>query len=126
MKKWIAILLTLFTSISITGLSFIDNLILNKIIAALVAAAFSIVGLLYKLGVIDGKDEGSEAFKGVFIILLIGALVIYLGIRKFQEWVLSWPLAVKIIVPSVLGILFIGAIVWAIYDYVNNSDQYDN
>ena len=126
MKKWIAILLILFTSISITELSFFDNIILNRIIAILVAVAFSLVSLLYKLGVIDGKDEGSEAFKGVFIILLIGALVIYLGIRKFQEWVLSWLLAVKIIVPSVLSILFIGTIVWAIYDYVNNGDKYDN
>ena len=67
MKKWIAILITLFTSISITVLSFIDNLILNRIIAITVAVSFSIVGVLYKLGVIDGKDEGQDAFKGVFL-----------------------------------------------------------
>lgn len=125
MKKWIAILITLFTSISITGLSFIDNLILNKIIAIIVAVSFSIVGILYKSGVIDGKDEGQDAFKGVFFVLLICALVIYLGIRKFQEWVISWPFAAKIIVPSVLGAMFIGFLVWSIFDYVNNSEQYD-
>ncbi len=126
MKKWIAILITLFTSISITGLSFIDNLILNRIIAIIVAVSFSIVGVLYKLGAIDGKDEGQDAFKGVFVVLLICALVIYLEIRKFQEWVISWPLATKIIVPSVLGVMFIGFLVWSILDYVNNSDQYDD
>ncbi len=126
MRKWIAILLTLLTSLSVTGLSFIDNLILDRIIAGLVAISFSLVGLLFKFGVIDGKREGQDAFRGVFVILLIGTLIIYLGIRKFQEWVMSWSLAVKIIVPSALGLLFIGAIVWAIHDYANNSDQYDD
>lgn len=126
MKKWIVILLTLFTSISITGLSFIDNLILNRIIAILVAFAFFFVGILYKFGFIIGKEEGQEAFKGVLIVLLIFAFVIYLGIRKFQNWVLLWPLALKIIVPSVLGLVFICVIIGAIYDYINNSDQYDN
>lgn len=126
MRKWIAILLTLLTSLSVTGLSFIDNLILDRIIAGLVAISFSLVGLLFKFGVIDGKREGQDAFRGVFVILLIGTLIIYLGIRKFQEWVMSWSLAVKIIVPSALGLLFIGAIVWAIHDYANNSDQYND
>lgn len=126
MRKWIAILLTLLTSLSVTGLSFIDNLILDRIIAGLVAISFSLVGLLFKFGVIDGKREGQDAFRGVFVILLIGTLIIYLGIRKFQEWVMSWSLAIKIIVPSALGLLFIGAIVWAIHDYANNSDQYND
>lgn len=126
MRKWIAILLTLLTSLSVTGLLFIDNLILDRIIAGLVAISFSLVGLLFKFGVIDGKREGQDAFRGVFVILLIGTLIIYLGIRKFQEWVMSWSLAVKIIVPFALGLLFIGAIVWAIHDYANNSEQYND
>ena len=100
MKRWIAMLLTLFTCISITGLSFVDNLILNRIITIIVAASFSIVDALYKLGVIGGKDT----FKGVFVIFLICALFLYLGIRKFQEWVISRFLQAKIIVSFVLDV----------------------
>ena len=124
MKKWMALLLFLVTSISITGFSFIDNLILDRVIAGLATASFILVGLLYEFGVIDSKSEGSEAFKGVFVILLILALIIYLGIRKFQEWVLLWPLYVKILVMGGLGLLVVGVIVWAIYDYFVNEDRY--
>ena len=109
MKRWIAILLTLFTCIRITGLSFVDNLILNRIITIIVVVSFSIVDALYKLGVIDGKD----AFKGVFVVFLICALFLYLGIRKFQEWVISKSLQAKIIVSFILDVMFIGTIVWA-------------
>ena len=126
MKKWIVLLIFLLTSISITGFSYIDNLILDRVIAGLVALSTFIVGLLYKLGIIDTKREGSDAFKGVFVVLIIVALVTYLGIRKFQEWVLSWPLFVKILVPSVMGLMIIGIIAIAIYDYLKNSDNYDD
>lgn len=92
-------------------------MILNRIIAIIVAASFSIVGILYKLGMIDGKDEGHDAFKGVFVVLLNCALVIYFGIRKFRECMISWPLAAKIIVVSILGVMFIGFLMWSICDY---------
>ena len=126
MKKWIVLLMFLLTSISITGISYIDNLILDRVIAGLVALSTFIVGLLYKLGIIDTKRDGSDSFKGVFVVLLIVALVTYLGIRKFQEWVLVWPLFVKIIVPSVMGLMIIGIIVIVIYDYLRNCDNYDD
>ena len=125
MRKWIAILVTLLTSISITGISFIDDLMITRVVAGLVSAAFLIVGVLYKIGVIDGKRKGQDAFKGVFIILLIFAFVIYLEIRKFQEWAFSWPLAVKIIVPSALGFLLTVMIALMIYDRIKNSDKYE-
>ena len=38
---------------------------------------------------------------------------LYLGIRKFQEWVISRSLQAKIIVSFILDVMFIGAIVWA-------------
>ena len=126
MKKWIGVLLFLFTSISITGLSFLDNLVLNKIIAILATIAFGIVGCLYRGGFIDGRSEGSKAFKVVFVILLLFALIVYLGVRRFQEWSLTWPLYVKIIVPSALALLFAGILIMAVLDYLNNEDQCDH
>lgn len=125
MKKWIALLVFLLTSISITGLSLIDNLILARIVASLVSIAFFIVSLMYKIGVIDSKSEGSKAFKGVFVILLILALTIYLGIRRFQEWFLTSPMYVKIIIPSVLGLLIIGVIILIIHDHFINEEYVD-
>ena len=126
MKKWIAVLIFLLTSVSITGVSYIDSLILDRVIAGLVAVSTFIVGLLYKFGILNTKREGSDAFKGVFIMLLIVSLVMYLGIRKFQELVLVWPQFVKIIVPLVIGLMIIGIIVIAICDHFKKSDNYDD
>ena len=123
MKKWIVLLIFLLTSISITGFSYIDNLILDRVIAGLVALSTFIVGLLYKLGIIDTKREGSDAFKGVFVVLLIVALVTYLGIRKFQEWVLSWPLFAKILVPSVMGLMIVGVFALVVHDCLNDNND---
>ena len=126
MKKWMGVLLFLLTSISVTGLSFLDNLILNRVIAVLATVSFGIVGFFYRVGFIDGRSEGGKAFRVVFIILILLALIIYLGIRKFQEWSITWPLYVKIIVPSVLVLFTIGILVLSIRDYLDNSDQYDH
>lgn len=103
----IGFLVFLVSCITITGLSFVDNLIIDRIIAGLGAAAFGIVHLLYQMGLIRGKQQGSDAFKFIFGSLLILVLLIYLGIRKLQEWISMWPLFVKILVPSVFGFLVI-------------------
>ena len=125
MKKWIAVLMFLVTGITITGVSFIDNIIISRIIACIVAIAFFIVGIFFKIGIIDSKSDGSNAFKGVFVILLILALIIYLGIRRFQDWFLTSPMYVKIIIPSVLGLLIIGVIGLIIYDHFINDEYVD-
>lgn len=73
--------------------------------------AYSIVGILYSLKFISGSSNGSKAYLVVFIILFLIGVIIYREILSFQSWILSWPLAVKIIVPTVLGILTIGTII---------------
>ena len=72
--------------------------------------AYSIVGLLFSFGLIHGKNAGKEAYAFVFIILLILGYCVYSGIVAVQNWILSWPLYVKIIVPSLLlvSIIIIG------------------
>lgn len=105
------LIVTLITSISITGISMLDNKIWNYIMLGAGMLAYSIVGILYSLKFISGSNNGSKAYLVVFIILLLIGVIIYRGILSFQSWVLSWPLAVKIIVQIILGILTIGTII---------------
>lgn len=105
-----ALLIVLATSVTITGISFLDDKIWNVIIAVIGVIAYGIVGLLYSIHLIDGKQEGKTAYAAVFIILIIIGFLIYQGILQVELWILSWPLAVKIIVPTVMGLLIIGTI----------------
>ena len=95
-----SLLIVLITSISITGISFLDDKIWNIIIAVIGVSAYGIVGLLYSIHLIDGKQEGKTAYAAVVII--------YQGIIMVEQWILSWPIAVKIIVPTIMGLLIVG------------------
>lgn len=105
-----ALLIVLVTSVTITGISFLDDKIWNIIVAVIGVIAYGIVGLLYSIHLIDGKQEGKTAYVAVFIILIIIGFLIYQGILKVEQWILSWPIAVKIIVPTVMGLLIVGTI----------------
>ena len=120
-KIWL--LVFLFTCITITGISYIDDLIVDRIIAALGAISFSAVGFLYRAGAIHGKREGSDAFKVIFGCLLIIVFLIYLGIRKFQEWVVSWPVYVKILVPCLMGMIIFSIVLSLIVDSIKNKKK---
>lgn len=106
-----ALLIVLVTSVTITGISFLDDKTWNVIIAVIGVISYGIVGLLYSIHLIDGKQEGKTAYAAVFIILIIIGFLIYQGILKVEQWILSWPLAVKIIVPTAMGLLIVGTIV---------------
>lgn len=86
------------SSLAITGISFVDNQIWSQILSGISALSFTIVGYLYKAGIISGKKEGSESFKNTFIILCLIAYGIWSALNKLNNWVKSWPLYVKIIV----------------------------
>lgn len=105
-----ALLIVLVTSVTITGISFLDDKIWNIIVAVIGVIAYGIVGLLYSIHLIDGKQEGKTAYVAVFIILIIIGFLIYQGILKVEQWILSWPIAVKIIVPTVMGLFIVGTI----------------
>lgn len=104
------LLVLLITSFSITGISFLDDKIWNLVMAIVGVVAYAIVGGLYSIHAISGKHAGKEAYAAVFIILLIVGYCVYQEIIKFQQWILSWPLAVKIIVPSIMALLIAGTI----------------
>lgn len=97
------LLITLITATAITGVSFLDDQIWNIIMAIIGVATYAIVGFLYSIHLISGKQAGKEAYAAIFIILLIIGVLIYNGILKVEQWILSWPLYVKILVPSIMG-----------------------
>lgn len=109
-----SLLVFLITSLTITGISFFDDKIWNIIIAAIGVAAYGIVGLLYSLHLISKSSEGKTVYLFVFIALLIIGYFVYKGILKFEEWVFSWPLYVKIIVPTIFVICIISIVIFII------------
>lgn len=114
LKDYKALLVTLISLLAITGIGFIDDAIWNIVFAIIGVLAYLIVGFLYSTGLIDGRREGSEANSAIFIILIIIGIIIYQGLRKFQKWLVSWPLAIKIIVPSFLLLLIAFVIIMMI------------
>lgn len=98
------ILTTLITSLAITGISCLDDKIWNIIMIILGMLAYSVVGILFSFGIIHGKSAGKEAYVFVFIILLILGYCVYSGIVAIQNWIINWPLSVKIILPSLLEV----------------------
>lgn len=101
------ILTMLITSLAITGISCLDDKIWNIIMLIIGMLAYSIVGILFLFGLIHGKNAGKEAYAFVFIILLILGYCVYCGIVTIQNWIVTWPLSVKIIVPSLLFVAII-------------------
>ena len=110
------LLITLVTATAITGVSFLDNHIWNIIMALIGVVAYGIVGVFYSTHLISGKEAGKEAYAAVFIVLLIIGVFVYNGIIKVEQWILSWPLFVKILIPS---IMFAGIITVATLLIVN-------
>lgn len=106
------LLITLITATAITGVSFLDDHIWNIVMAVVGVVAYGIVGLLYSVHLISGKEAGKDAYAAVFIILLIVGVFIYNGILKVEQWILSWPLLVKILVPSIMvvGIISVSVV----------------
>ena len=123
-----AILTTLITSLAITGISCLDDKIWNIIMLIIGMLAYSIVGLLFSLSLIRGKNAGKDAYAFVFIILLLLGYCVYSGIVAVQNWIISWPLYVKIIVLSLLLVstIIIGLFYSLIKRKENNKNSENN
>lgn len=115
LNEYKVLLVTLITSLSITGISFLDNKIWNLIMVIIGMLAYAIVGMLFSLHLLDGKNAGKEAFAAVLIILLVVGIYVYQGIISFQKWILSLALWIKILIPSILILIIIGGIAFYVY-----------
>ena len=108
MKKLNALLVFLISSLAITGVSFIDGKILDLIFIVVGMVAYAIVGILFSIGVLHGREAGKDAYAFVFFLLILAGYGVYKGLEKLRLWILAWPLVVKIIVPIMFALL-IGA-----------------
>lgn len=106
-KGFVGAIVALVGAISITGISLIDSSFWNLVFRILGMVAYGIVGLLYGLGLINTKKEGSEAFWKILLMLIILGFFVYEGIVRVQNWFLSWALSWKITFFSVLGAMLL-------------------
>ena len=63
MKKLKALLVFLISSLAITGVSFIDGKIWNVIFLVVGMIAYVIVGILFSIGVLHGKEAGKAPMR---------------------------------------------------------------
>lgn len=123
LNEYKVLLITLISSLAITGIGFIDNQIWNTIFAVLGIITYGIVGLLYSAHIISGKQAGKDAYVVVFVILLLLGFYVYKGIVEFQQWLVSWPLWCKILVPS---LLFVCIVLIIVLMYLKNKTLREN
>ena len=106
MKKLVALLVFLISSIAITGISFVDGKIWDIVFVIVGLISYSIVGGLFSLGILSTKKQGSDAYVFVFLLLILGGFGVYNLLLQIRNWILSWPLFVKILVPSFIIAVF--------------------
>lgn len=115
MKKLNALLVFLISSLAITGVSFIDGKIWNVIFLVVGMIAYAIVGILFSIDVLHGKEAGKDAYAFVFFLLLLAGYGVYKWLEHLRQWILACPLAIKIIVPAVVGFCIVGVIILIIF-----------
>lgn len=111
LKIYSVLLVTLITSLSITGISYLDDKIWNIVLLVIGMTTYSIVGILFSIGLLYGKNAGKEAYGAIFIIQLLLGYGVYCGIVNLQKWILGWALWVKILIPSLLVAVIIATVV---------------
>ena len=123
MKKINALLVFLISSLTITGISFIDGKVWDIIFLVVGLVAYAIVGILFSIGILSTKKQGSDAYALVFFLLLLGGYGVYKALEALRNWILSWPLAAKIAVPSAIGATIMVGIVLTIRYAIKNKEK---
>ena len=106
------VLLTIaVSSLTITGVAAIDGQFWNILLKVLGLIAYGIVGFLISIGLLNGRKASLKAYAFILGLLILGAFEVYRLLSMFNQWVLGWPLFVKILVPSTLFLLIVLIIV---------------
>ena len=122
-KGFVTLIVALVGTISITGISLLDSSFWNFLFRILGMIAYGIVGILYAIGAISTKKEGSEAFWKTLAILILLGFFVYEGIVRVQNWFLSWALGWKIAFFSVLGAILLFIVFLLIKSKVSLQDE---
>ncbi len=123
MKKLIALLVFLISSLALTGIYFIDGKIWDIVFLVVGMIAYAIVGILFSIGFLHGKESGRDAYLYVFFLLILLGYGFYKLLEKMKLWIMAWSLAAKIAVPSTLlvGIVAVGILLWLNKKQKNNN-----
>ena len=122
-KGFVSLIVALAGTISITGISLLDSSFWNLIFRILGMIAYGIVGILYAIGAISTKKEGSEAFWKTLAILILLGFFVYEGIVRVQNWFLSWALGWKIAFFSVLGAILLFVVFLLVKSKISSQDE---
>ena len=123
MKKWNALLVFLISSIAITNISFIDGKIWEIIFLVVGMISYAIVGTLFSIGILSTKQNGRDAYALVFFLLILAGYGFYRLLRLIRDWILSWPLIAKIIVPISIGLVLLAGIILVIAKIVKEKKK---
>lgn len=113
----------LISSLVITGISFIDGIVWDVVFVVVGLVAYAIVGILFSIGILSTKKQGSDAYAFVFFLLLLGGYGVYKALEALRNWILSWTLAAKIAVPSAISAAIIVGIVLTIRYGIKNKEK---
>jgi hypothetical protein len=81
-----------------SGIAILDEVVIKLIFAASGAVAYSLVGSILSTGLIMSRADAGQLRMGLFLILLVIFLTIYMAIINFVKWLLSFPIYVYIII----------------------------
>ena len=113
----------LISSIAITGISFIDGKIWDIIFLVVGMISYAIVGILFSIGILSTKQNGRDAYALVFFLLILAGYGFYRLLRLIRDWILSWPLIAKIIVPISIGLVLLAGIILVIAKIVKEKKK---
>ena len=111
MKGLKALLILLFSSLAITGASFIDGVFWNAIFYIIGLFSYWVVSLLFWFKIIGGKEAGKQINAFVFVLLLVLTFQIYRWLQNLMQWINSIPTWIKIVLPSTLLLLLIAVFI---------------
>lgn len=111
MKHFRVFLIALISSLTITGISFIDGKIWNVLFYIIGIISYLVVGVLISFGLLASKKARGEAYAIVFVALSLSCLWVYNLLAKFRAWLLDLPVFVKIIAPCALVLATIALII---------------
>ena len=106
-NAFVTLLSVSISSLTVTGIAVIDGQFWNVVLKVLGLISYGIVGILISIGLLNGRKTSLKAYLFILGLLILGAFEVYRLLTMFKQWVLDWPLFVKILVPSVFFVFVV-------------------
>ena len=110
MKKISTLLIVLIVAAIIVGISFIDGgATWHKIFIVLGMVAFVLIAALFLARVLP-KHGAMETYVLIALFVILAGYGYYCLLTRLTGWVRSWPLWLKILIPSLLVLMAVAVI----------------